>query len=147
MKEALDASQNFTEQDRVSDMNAFHLTGQLTRTPELKTSGGQMLARLGLAVKNHRANDGVEYINVTVFGGLASACVKHLTKGQFVEIDGRMTSVWYTLEGGEELERSLEDMLGASPEEEAQHESEDKGPGVEWPGLLRKLGFRRGNGE
>lgn len=89
---------------RGKHMNAFHLTGRLTRTPELKTSGGQTLTRLGLAVKNHRANDGVEYINVTVFGGLASACVKHLTKGQFVEIDGRMTSVWYTLEGGEELE-------------------------------------------
>ena len=89
---------------RVSDMNAFHLTGQLTRTPELKTSGGQTLTRLGLAVKNHRVKDGVEYINVTVFGGLASVCVKHLTKGQFVEIDGRMTSVWYTLEDGEQLE-------------------------------------------
>lgn len=85
-------------------MNAFHVTGQLTRTPKLQTSGGQTLTRLGLAVKNHRAKDGVEYINVTVFGGLASACVKHLTKGQFVEVDGRMTSVWYTLEGGEELE-------------------------------------------
>lgn len=104
MKEALDASQNSTEQARVSDMNAFHLTGQLTRTPKLQTSGGQTLTRLGLAVKNHRAKDGVEYINVTVFGGLASACAKHLVKGQFVEVDGRMTSVWYTLEGGEELE-------------------------------------------
>jgi cell division protein FtsZ len=49
--------------------------------------------------------------------------------------------------GGEELERSLEDMLGASPEEEAQREPEDKEPGVEWPGLLRKFGFRRGKGE
>jgi len=89
---------------RVIHMNAFHLTGRLTRTPELKTSGGQTLTRLGLAVKNHRAKDGVEYINVTVFGGLANTCVKHLAKGQFVEVDGRMTSVWYTLEGGEELE-------------------------------------------
>jgi len=49
--------------------------------------------------------------------------------------------------GGEELERSLEDMLGASPEEEAQREPEAKEPGVEWPGLLRKFGFRRGNGK
>lgn len=100
-------------------MNAFHLTGQLTRTPELKTSGGQTLTRLGLAVKNHRANDGVEYINVTVFGGLASACVKHLTKGQFVEIDGRMTSVWYTLEGGEELEATS--LIGENVEFGAKH--------------------------
>ena len=85
-------------------MNAFHLTGHSTRELTLTETNGTTFTRLCLAVKNHRAKDGVEYITITVFGGLAKACVKHMVPGQFVEVDGRMTSVWYTLDGGDQLE-------------------------------------------
>lgn len=79
------------------NINRVVLTGNLTRDPELRaTGGGLAVCKLGIAVNTRRKNsDGnweekPNYFRVTVFGKQAENCGQYLKKGRPVAIDGRL---------------------------------------------------------
>ena len=82
-------------------MNQLILTGRLVRSINLRTSdSGTVYARFDLAEKNHRAKDGVEYHEFTVFGAEAARMAEYTRKGQWLSIQGRVSNRKVTLEGG-----------------------------------------------
>jgi single-strand DNA-binding protein len=86
------------------NINRVVLTGNLTRDPELRSTGGGLaVCKLGIAVNTRRKNsDGnweekPNYFRVTVFGKQAENCSQYLKKGRPVAIDGRLEwSQWET---------------------------------------------------
>jgi single-strand DNA-binding protein len=89
------------------NVNVVALTGNLTRDPELRTTGsGTSVCSLRIAV-NERAKIGGEwtdkpnYFDVTVWGNQGEACAKYLEKGAPVAIQGRLQwREWQTQDGG-----------------------------------------------
>lgn len=78
-------------------MNKVTLIGNITRDIEVKsTNSGFLIAKIGLAVnRRFKKQDGstgdeVMYIDVKVFGNLASVCQQYLSKGRKVAISGRL---------------------------------------------------------
>ncbi|MBA2506842.1 MAG: single-stranded DNA-binding protein [Thermoleophilaceae bacterium] len=74
------------------------ITGNLTKDPELtSTGGGLAVCSLRIAV-NTRRKDGQSgewieqpnYFDVTIFGGQGENCAKYLSKGRPVAVDGRL---------------------------------------------------------
>jgi single-strand DNA-binding protein len=82
----------------VQNVNVAVITGNLTRDPELRhTGGGTAVTEIRVAVNGRRKNaqtgeweDKDNYFDVTVFGARAEAIVKHLSKGSGVAVDGRL---------------------------------------------------------
>ena len=80
----------------MSDSNIVLMTGNLTRTPELRYSPkGAAIADFGLASnRRYRQGDDVKedvcFVDVTVFGSTAEAVAKHLQKGRKVLVEGRL---------------------------------------------------------
>ena len=90
----------------MSDTNIALLTGNLTRTPELRyTPNGVAVANFGLA-SNRRYRQGDEmkeevcFVDVTVFGATGEAVAKYLDKGRKVVIEGRLRFHAWETEGG-----------------------------------------------
>ncbi len=81
-----------------SNINRVIITGNLTRDPELRSTGsGLSVCKLGIAVNTRRKNGATgeweekpNYFRVTVFGAQAENCAKFLSKGRPVAIDGRL---------------------------------------------------------
>ena len=71
----------------MSDTNIALLTGNLTRTPELRyTPNGVAVANFGLASnRRYRQGDDMKeevcFVDVTVFGATGEAVAKYLDKG------------------------------------------------------------------
>lgn len=89
-------------------INSVTITGNLTRDPELRTTGGGMsVMKLGVAVNDRRKDprtgeweDVANYVNVTVFGNRAEALANMLAKGSKVAVEGKLRwSSWQTPEG------------------------------------------------
>jgi single-strand DNA-binding protein len=82
----------------VQNINVSVITGNLTRDPELRhTGGGTAVTELRVAVNGRRKNgqtgeweDKANYLDVTVFGARAEAIAKHLSKGSPVAVEGRL---------------------------------------------------------
>jgi single-strand DNA-binding protein len=89
------------------NINRVVLTGNLTREPELRSTGGGLaVCKLGLAVNTRRKNgqtgqweEKPNFFRVTVFGAQAENCQKYLSKGRPVAIDGRLEWSQYEREG------------------------------------------------
>lgn len=66
------------------------MIGNLTRDPELSTSGnGISYCKFGVAVpRNFSKEKEVDFFNVTVWRGQAENCAKYLSKGKKVSISG-----------------------------------------------------------
>ena len=83
------------------NVNNVILGGRLTR--EVKMNKG--VASFSLAINNYFQKDGqrqeeVTYVDVTVFGKTAEACVKFLDKGSQALVVGRLKlDTWQTDEG------------------------------------------------
>lgn len=79
-------------------MNKVMLVGRLTRDPELRTlPSGKPLATFVVATNEFRGGGGerTEYHNVIAWDRLAEICGQFLSKGQLVDIDGRLqTRQW-----------------------------------------------------
>src|ERR1700730_8700474 len=79
------------------NINRVILTGNLTRDPDLSSTGnGMSVCKLGIAVNGRRKNnstgeweDKPNYFRVTVFGRQAESCGSFVKKGRRVAIDGR----------------------------------------------------------
>jgi single-strand DNA-binding protein len=82
----------------VQNINVTVITGNLTRDPELRhTGGGTAVTELRVAVNSRRKNgqtgeweDKANYLDVTVFGARAEAIATHLSKGSPVAVEGRL---------------------------------------------------------
>ena len=79
-----------------SNVNVVVITGNLTRDPELRhTGGGTAVCDLRVAV-NSRRKEGQEwvdkpnYFDVTVWGAQGENCANYLSKGRPVAVEGRL---------------------------------------------------------
>ena len=87
-----------------SNINTVVITGNLTRDPEMRsTGGGTQICGLRVAVNSRRKDqsgnwvDKPNYFDVTVFGAQGENCATYLTKGRPVAIEGRLD--WREWEG------------------------------------------------
>jgi single stranded DNA-binding protein len=80
------------------NVNVVVITGNLTRDPEMRyTGGGTPVCELRVAVNSRRKDsatgewvDKPNYFNAVVFGARGEACSAHLAKGRPVAIEGRL---------------------------------------------------------
>jgi single-strand DNA-binding protein len=89
-------------------INRVNITGNLTRDPELRSTGsGMSVLKLGVAVNDRRKNqtsgeweDVPNYVDVTVFGARADGLSKFLHKGSKVAVEGKLRwSSWESASG------------------------------------------------
>ena len=92
-----------------SNVNVVVITGNLTRDPELRhTGGGTAVCDLRVAVNSRRKDgqtgewvDKPNYFDVTVWGAQGENCANYLAKGRPVAIEGRLDwREWEAKEGG-----------------------------------------------
>jgi len=90
-----------------SNINSVVITGNLTRDPELRhTGGGTSVCGMRVAVNSRRKDgsgnwiDKPNYFDVTVFGAQGENCANYLSKGRPVAVDGRLDwSEWEAKDG------------------------------------------------
>ncbi len=89
-------------------INRVTITGNLTRDPEVKqTGGGMSVMKLGVAVNDRRKvpnsnewEDVPNFIDCTMFGDRAAKVAQYLNKGSKVAISGRLRQeTWETQDG------------------------------------------------
>jgi single-strand DNA-binding protein len=81
-----------------SNVNVVVLTGNLTRDPELRhTGGGTAICELRVAVNSRRKDgqtgewvDKPNYFDVVVWGAQGENCATYLAKGRPVAVEGRL---------------------------------------------------------
>jgi single-strand DNA-binding protein len=81
-----------------SNVNVVVITGNLTRDPELRhTGGGTAVCELRVAVNSRRKNgqsgeweDKPNYFDVKVWGAQGENCSNYLSKGRPVAVEGRL---------------------------------------------------------
>jgi single-strand DNA-binding protein len=91
-----------------TNINRVVLTGNLTRDPELRSTGsGMSVCSLRVACNTRRKNqttgdweDKPNYFDVTVWGAQGENCARFLAKGRPVAIDGRLEWREWEAEGG-----------------------------------------------
>ena len=77
-------------------LNSVNIMGNLTRDPELKyTPSGKSVCSLSLANNRVYTSKGekvteVSYFDVEVWGPVGENCVKYLTKGSGIIVEGRL---------------------------------------------------------
>jgi single-strand DNA-binding protein len=89
-----------------SNINSVVITGNLTRDPELRTTGGgTSVCGMRVAVNSRRKEgdqwvDKPNYFDVTVWGAQGENCANYLFKGRPVAIQGRLDwREWQDREG------------------------------------------------
>ena len=92
-----------------SNVNVVVITGNLTRDPELRhTGGGTAVCELRVAVNSRRKDgstgewvDKANYFDVVVWGAQGENCATYLAKGRPVAIEGRLDwREWEAKDGG-----------------------------------------------
>ena len=94
------------------NINRVILTGNLTRDPEMRaTGGGLSVCSLRIAVNGSRKDgqtgewvDKPNYFSVTVWGAQGDNCARYLSKGRPVAIDGRLEWREYQDKSGNQRE-------------------------------------------
>lgn len=85
-------------------MNSVQLTGRLVRDPEITyTNGGGTIARYTLAVnRRFKTENGpdADFIRCTAFGKTAEFIEKYFSKGQKMDMTGRIQTGSYTNQEG-----------------------------------------------
>lgn len=91
-----------------SNINVVVITGNLTKDPELRhTGGGTAVCDLRVAVNSRRKSgqtgeweDKPNYFDVTVWGAQGENCANYLSKGRPVAVEGRLDwSEWEAKDG------------------------------------------------
>ncbi len=92
-----------------SNVNVVVITGNLTKDPELRhTGGGTAVCELRVAVNSRRKDgqtgewmDKPNYFDVKVWGAQGENCAQYLSKGRPVAVEGRLDwREWEAKEGG-----------------------------------------------
>ena len=110
-----------------SNVNSVVITGNLTRDPELRhTGGGTPVCLMRVAVNGRRKDqsgnwvDDPNFFDVTVWGGLGENCNKYLGKGRKVAVQGRLDWREWEGEGGKrqsvQIVANTVEFLGPKPE-------------------------------
>ena len=82
-------------------MNKLVLTGNLTRSPELRsTPNGIPVCTFTIAVNGRKSDDPTAYFRITVWRQLAEICNRYLTKGKKVFVSGPVSVSTYTAKDG-----------------------------------------------
>jgi single-strand DNA-binding protein len=105
-------------------MNTVNLTGRLTTNPDLRTTSSGSVASLRLAIARPRkdgADQGADYVDVTVFGRQAEIVSEHLSKGRKVAVEGRLHHSEWDSDNGrrqklEVIARQVEFLDRATPD-------------------------------
>ena len=88
-------------------MNKVILMGRLTKDPDMRGEGTNLVARYSLAVdRRFKDNDGnyqTDFINIIVFGKGAEFAEKYLKKGTKVVVTGRIQTGSYTNKDGQKV--------------------------------------------
>lgn len=92
----------------MSNVNVVVLTGNLTRDPELRhTGGGTPVCELRVAVNSRRKDQSGEwvdkpnYFDISVWGAQGENCATYLSKGRPVAVEGRLDwREWEAKDGG-----------------------------------------------
>jgi single-strand DNA-binding protein len=92
----------------MASINRVTLVGNLTRDPELRSTGsGLSVCTIRIAVNNRRKNGATgewveepNYFNVTTFGAQADNVARFLAKGRQVAVDGRLSWSEYEAKDG-----------------------------------------------
>src|ERR671925_2024703 len=103
-----------------TNINRVVLTGNLTRDPELRhTGGGTAVCSLRIAVNTRRKDqstgewtDKPNYFDVTVWGTQGENCAQYLSKGRPVAIDGRLN--WREWDAQDGSKRQSVDIIADS---------------------------------
>ena len=81
----------------MQNINVVAITGNLTRDPELRhTGGGTAVCELRVACNGRRKDQGGDwvdkpnYFDVTVWGAQGENCAQYLAKGRPVAVEGRL---------------------------------------------------------
>jgi single-strand DNA-binding protein len=91
-----------------SNVNVVVITGNLTKDPELRsTGGGTSVCEMRVAVNSRRKNgqtgqweDKPNYFDVVVFGAQADNCATYLQRGRPLAVEGRLDwREWESKEG------------------------------------------------
>ena len=97
-------------------MNTVAISGNLGRTPELKsTQSGMQTLRLSVCVNSRVKRDGEwvdkpNWVQVTFFGNRAESLSRYLEKGMHVTVSGHLSqSRWKTKDG---QDRSMLEVIG-----------------------------------
>jgi single-strand DNA-binding protein len=96
----------------MANINRVILTGNLTRDPELKSTGsGLSICALRIATNTRRKNSQTgdweekpNYVSVTIFGRQGETAAQYLSKGRPVAIDGRLEWREWQSQSGEKRE-------------------------------------------
>ncbi|HJZ36837.1 MAG TPA: single-stranded DNA-binding protein [Solirubrobacterales bacterium] len=91
-----------------SNVNVVVITGNLTKDPELRsTGGGTSVCEMRVAVNSRRKDqsgqwvDKPNFFDVVVFGAQAENCASYLSRGRPVAVEGRLDwREWEAKEGG-----------------------------------------------
>src|SRR4051794_18045126 len=99
-----------------TNVNVVVVTGNLTRDPELRsTGGGTSVCGLRVAVNSRRRNqegnweDKPNYFDITVFGAQGENCAQYLAKGRPVAVEGRLN--WREWEAQDGAKRQAGDII------------------------------------
>jgi single-strand DNA-binding protein len=103
-----------------TNINRVTITGNLTRDPELRsTGGGTSVCSLRVAVNSRRKDgetgqwvDKPNFFDVTVWGAQGENCAQYLAKGRPVAIDGRLN--WREWEAQDGSKRQAVDIIADS---------------------------------
>lgn len=88
-----------------SSLNVVHLIGNLGKDPELKATKNELpYCRFSIATKDISNRGGekqerTEWHNIMVWGKAAESCVKYLSKGSKVFVDGKLQTNKYEKDG------------------------------------------------
>ena len=87
--------------------NKVFLMGRLTKDPDMRGEGTNLVARYSLAVdRRFKDNDGnyqTDFINIVVFGKGAEFAEKYFKKGTKVVVTGRIQTGSYTNKDGQKV--------------------------------------------
>jgi single-strand DNA-binding protein len=100
-----------------TNINRVVITGNLTRDPELRSTGGGMsICSLRVAVNGRKKDaetgqwvDKPNYFDVTVFGAQGENCAQYLSKGRPVAVEGRLN--WREWEAQDGAKRQSVDII------------------------------------
>lgn len=82
-------------------MNKLVLTGNLTRSPELRsTPNGIPVCTFTIAVNGRKSDDPTAYFRITAWRQLGENCNRYLTKGKKVFVSGPVSVSTYTAKDG-----------------------------------------------
>ena len=100
-------------------INSVEVIGNVTRTPELKTtSNGSVLTMFGVATnrkwktKTGEEKESTEFHNIVAWGNLAESVSKHIVKGRKVYVNGRLQT--RTFDAPDGTKKSMTEIIAGS---------------------------------